>query len=111
MKPRLYLYLSKYNSADCQLHDLITGIPARRRNNVVKEILLEGLVARMKRSKSEKPPTSSSQVPFPQDPLPLDVPQTSPPHTESLERPHPPNPLDNLQRALDTIPLKPKGQR
>lgn len=108
MKSRLYLYLSKYNSADRHLYEFITRIPARRRNNVIKELLLDAFVARQKRTKSDK-----AHMHSPQD-LPLDdLTESGSPKISGTSRPISdgtltPNPLDTLQRALDNIPLKPR---
>lgn len=110
MKPRLSIYLSQYSSADRQLYEFATNIPARRRNNVIKELLLEAFVSRQKRTKS-----NTAHVPTTHDPSLDDLPESdslepsSTSKASSDETPTP-NPLDTLQRALDNIPLKPKRE-
>lgn len=109
MRDRFYLYFSKHNAQDQHLSRLIRAIPEKQRNNVIKHILLGALSSRSKHTKTAKDSQPARPTPHTEDQLDLNSQLNSSTQAEGSENPLSANPLANLQRALNKIPLKRKG--
>ena len=109
MRTRFYLYFSKHKAQDQHLYRLIGKIPERQRNSKIKHILLDVLSSRSKQSKSEKPLPPTHLASHTKDQADFNPQPHYSTQTNDQEKPLTSNPLDNLQQALNKIPLKRQG--
>lgn len=110
MRNRFYLYFSKHNPLDQHLYKLISAIPEKQRNHVIKHILIDALSSKSRQKKSLHTSSLSTLASH----RPARLSQVSQHHVvDKPEQPtesHSSNPLTHLQQALDKIPLQSKKQ-